>query len=375
MSRPAGPAAGKDPARELDRVRGAIDELDARLVELLNQRARLALEAGRLKGPGAPAHAPEREAAVLRGVAGRGEGPLQPRHLRAVFTEVIAACRSLQQELALAYLGPEGTHSHQAAVRAAGRSAGLRPQPSLAAVFQQVAGGGCRLGLVPVENSCEGPVQETLDLLAAGGLVVCGEVLLPVEHALLSTEPDLAAVHTVYSHPQALAQCDRWLSAHLPGAQRLPAASTALAAVKAAGAPGTAAVASASLAGGGLRLLAGSIQDAAGNQTRFLLLGRRACPPTGRDKTSLVMSLPHRAGTLQGALQVLADAGLNLCRIVSRPLPGRPGEYRFHLDFWGHRDQPATARALEDLRALALELTVLGSYPAAAEEAAGHGRG
>jgi len=366
---PAGtmPAAAEPTPPELARCRRRIDHLDRCLLELLNRRAELAKEIARLKqAAGIAVFAPQREASLVEELVRRSRGPLPPQAVRAVFREVIGACRHLQEPLTVACLGPAHTFSHQAARSRFGRLSRLLAVDELAEVFAAVERGRAQVGVVPVENSWEGGVGQALDLLAATPLRLCGEILLPVRHALAAATPRLEEVRVVYSHPQALAQCRAWLDRHLPLTARVPTPSTAAAVERAAAEPGAAAVASEEAAHArGLTILAQAIQDQPHNATRFLVLGRQDCPPTGNDKTSLVFTLPHRPGTLHRALEPLARAGLNLTRIESRPTRQRPWEYVFFLDFLGHRAQEPAAGALAELSECVLQLRVLGSYPAA----------
>ncbi len=362
--------SGGDREAELVRLRREIDAIDLQLLELLNQRARRALAIARCKDElGSPVFVPQREAQVLQGLARANQGPLSQESLAAIFQQVMAACRSLQAPLKVAYLGPELTYSHQAALSHFGPECRLVARDSLDDVFEEVERGQAQLGVIPVENSTEGGVTAALDRFLESDLVVCGEVFLPVSHCLLSAGTDLAGITTVHSHPQALAQCRGWLRRNLPGAKAVEAPSTAGAARTVRNHQEAAAIASPLAARHlGLEILARDIQDNPRNLTRFFIVGRTPCPASGRDKTSLAFTLPHRPGSLHRALGLLSGRGLNLTRIESRPTKDRPWEYAFFVDFIGHRQDPEVARALAELEEEVDSLKVLGSYPQGGSE-------
>lgn len=355
------------PAQPLDlaSLRQRIDELDRELVDILNQRAACAAAMPGLKRQaGQGAFAPAREAMLLRALTESNNGPLSAQALTRIMREVISSCRDLQAPLAVAVLGPQGTFSHAAALARFGGAAQVVCTGSIGEVFDAVARGKVDTGLAPVENSSEGGVNETLDRLLGSSLMVCGETFHRISHALLSTEARLEDIAVVYSHPQALAQCRAWLQQNLPHARLEAEHSTAQAARRAAGEPGAAAVASQLTAElHGLGALAADIQDNPNNITRFLVLGREACPPTGQDKTSLALVTAHKPGTLHRALECFARRGVNLTRIESRPTRERPWEYAFFLDCEGHCEDGPVREALEELNAYSATLRVLGSYP------------
>jgi chorismate mutase/prephenate dehydratase len=264
------------------------------------------------------------------------------------------------------YLGPPGTFTHIVAKLAFADADALADETTIAGVFERVACGDAELGVVPIENSSEGSVALTLDCLLTSSLRIQRELVLDVEHCLVASHGELERVVRVASHPQALAQCRRWLAEHLPGRELSPVASTSAAAREAARDPALAAVASrlaAELAG--LEVVSEGIQDHSPNVTRFVVVGAGDVAPTGRDRTSIVFSLPHQKGALRGALGIFESAGLNLTRIESRPLPGRLWEYLFFVDLEGHAGQPALAAALDELSRSSGMLRVLGSYPRA----------
>jgi chorismate mutase/prephenate dehydratase len=357
-------------ASEIDRLRERIDDLDRMIVSLLAQRAQCALQAAEVKaGQGRSVFDPERERQVLARVGEIKADPLPPEAVKRIYREVVSACRGVQTPLKAAFLGPEGAFSHAAALARFGGSTIFRPQASIAQVFADVEAGRSEYGVVPVENSLNGAVDPTLDEWLQSDLKIRDEVLLPVELAVLSKETELGGVSRVYSHPQALAQCRDWLAANLPGAELAEAASTSAAARRVADEPKAAAVGSTVLAERyGLHVLAEHIQDRANNQTRFFVIGRQDAPATGRDKTSVLFSTAHCPGALQTALAPLAEAGVNLTRIESRPTREKAWEYVFFIDLEGHRTEDRVDRALDGLAKTARRYKLLGSYPAAEEQ-------
>jgi chorismate mutase/prephenate dehydratase len=356
----------------LPSLRQAIDAVDDQVLALLNRRAALAAEVGRLKAaaaPGALFHAPAREREVLARLEAAGGGPFPASAVRTVFQEIMSACLSLEKPLRVAFLGPEGTFTHLAARHQFGGSSQSLPQGTIQAVFQAVERRRADYGVVPVENGTEGSVDTTLDAFLDSPLAICAEILLPVDQALLlRPELDLGGVRRVYSHPQALGQCRRWLEAHLPGADRIEAPSTSEAARLAREDAEGAAVAS-ELAADlfGLRVAETRIQDLAANATRFLVLGPASAEPTGRDRTTLLAMAQDGPGALLRLLEPLARRGLNLSRIQSRPTRRKLWEYAFFLDVEGHAADAPMAEALVELRAACASLKVLGSYPRAME--------
>jgi chorismate mutase/prephenate dehydratase len=346
-------------------MRALIDGLDQRLVKLLSERARLAQRIGKLKQGGA--YRPEREAQVLRRVRRLNSGPLSDAALARVFTEIMSACRALEDEMRVAYLGPPGTFSQEAAMRHFG---GLVPMVSCATideVFRQVEGGALGYGVVPVENSTEGAIGRTLDLLLTTQAKVCGEVMLPVRQCLMSKSRKRADIRRIYSHTQSLAQCQQWLARNLPGAERVAVVSNAEAAQRAAKERGAAAIASRTAASlYGLSLLARNIEDDTRNTTRFLVLAGHDAAPSGRDKTSLILSTRNVPGAMHDLLAPLAANGVSMTRLESRPARTGLWEYVFYIDIEGHRDDAKVAKALAELERKASFLKNLGSYPAAA---------
>jgi chorismate mutase/prephenate dehydratase len=351
----------------VDEWRTRIDEIDRQLLGLLSQRARLALDIGRVKlGAGRPVFVPEREQEVLDELVRLNAGPLTGAAVRAIWSEVLSACRSLQHPFRVAYFGPPGTNTHVAAVRHFGASAEHVPVRGIGDVFAEVERGRADVGVVPIENSTEGAVNHTLDGLIDSELSICGEVSLEIHHHLLSRSTDLAGVKRVASHPQALGQCRQWLDRNLPEAEIVETPSTGVAAEQAVQDPSVAAVAN-ELAARlyGLPVLRERIEDYANNVTRFVVIGRQAAGRTGRDKTSILFAIRDEVGALYRILEPLATARLNLTRIESRPTRRRPWEYVFFVDFEGHRDDPVTQGVLAAVRERCLFVKVLGSYPMA----------
>lgn len=350
----------------LDELRRKIDEADDRIIDALKARAEAARQIGHLKAQsGQEAFAPEREAELFRRLDAANAEPLPAEALKAIFTEVISACRALERRLRISYLGPEFTFSHQAVLARFGCVCDPVAFPSVHEAVSAVASDQADVAMAPVENSTEGPVGETFDSLVEAELQVVGEFYLGIRHTLVG-EASLDDVDEVYSHPQPLAQCRRWLTHHLPNAKLIPTSSSADAAARAAEAGRAAAIAPEEAGrASGLDVLAADIQDDPANRTRFWIVGNHTAGATGRDKTSLVIATPHRAGALHAALQPFRDFDINMTMIHSRPLKGRAWEYLFFVDFQGHAGDPGPTEALKALRELCPMLKVLGSYPAA----------
>lgn len=353
-------------ARSLDDLRRQIDELDARVVALLNERARIVVEIGKLKRrDNAQVYAPSRESLVLRRVIEANEGPLPDSAVHAIFREVMSACIALEHPLKVAYLGPQTTFTHLAAQAKFGSSVEYLPNRDIPGIFRSVASGAADLGVVPVENSIDGGVTDTLDAFMAYTLQVCSELVVEVHHCLMAPSRE-TVVERVYSKPQVFAQCGHWLSEHYPDAELVSVSSTARACEVAAQEPCAAAIAhSAAAATYGLAIIHKNIEDVAHNVTRFVVLGRESCRPSGRDKTSLVLSVAHRAGALVEALEPFRANAISLTRIESRPSKRSPWEYYFFVDFEGHQEQEPVRRAIEQVQKACNYLQVLGSYPIA----------
>lgn len=349
------------------RLRQRIDQINQRLVRLLGERARLAMRIGALKRDNrSEVYQPARESEVLANAIRQNPGPLTDDQVRRIFVEIVSACRALERPLRIAYLGPEHTYSHEAARAHFGSSAEFLAAPSIPAVFQAIEGEEAGLGVVPVENSTEGSVTLTLDLFIETPLVIIGEILMPIRHALLARGGDPDALRRIVAHQQSLAQCRNYLAANFPRCELEAVASNAYAAKLAADHPDWGAIASVAAATAyGLTVLAENIQDASKNTTRFLVIGKEPAGRTGRDKTSLLCAIPERAGALHEALGLFARNSINLTMIQSRPQRSKPWAYLFFVDFQGHRDDPKVRRVLAALKERALFLKVLGSYPEA----------
>jgi chorismate mutase/prephenate dehydratase len=358
-----------DLQKALAGVRAEIDGIDGELLNLLNQRARCAQKVGEIKaahGEAGHIYRPEREAQVLRRLQDANPGPLASENITFFFREVMSACLSLEEPLGIAFLGPLGTFSESAATKHFGHAARLSPQSSIDDVFREVESGHAQYAVVPVENSTEGAVGRTMDLLLGTQLKICGEVVVRIHQNLLTNETNLADITKVYSHAQSLAQCHEWLNRMLPGAQRISVGSNAQAAQMATEEKGVAAIAGeAAAARYQLPRLAENIEDEPNNTTRFLVLGKHDAGPSGRDKTSLIMSAPNRTGALHELLLPLSSAGVSMCRLESRPARNALWEYVFYVDIEGHRDEPSIKNALEELASRSAYLKTLGSYPVA----------
>ncbi len=354
-------------SEELNKLRVSIDEIDAQMLKLLNQRAEVAQRIGHLKF--GVAYKPEREAEVLRRVMEKNPGPLADATAAYLFREIMSACLALERPVQVAHLGPPGTFSEAAAIKHFGHAAEVVPCASFDEVIRRAESGTVGFAIVPVENSTEGAIGKSLDLMLQTPLHVCGEVMLRIHHHLLahSAAVDFMSIKRVYSHPQSLAQCHLWLAANLPHAERVPASSNAEAARLAQIEPDTAAIAGEAAAGRyGLARVAQNIEDEPSNTTRFLVLGSLQAEATGKDKTSLAMSAKNQPGAIHELLAPLAAHGVSMTRLESRPSRTANWEYYFFVDIEGHRNDPPVAQALREIEAKALHLKVMGSYPVAA---------
>lgn len=351
----------------LDKLRTTIDQLDEQLVTLLNRRAAVAAEIGRVKAlKDGDFHVPSREREVHERVVRLNEGPLPPEALRGIFREIMSACLALESPVKVAFLGPMATFTHMAATQQFGMSAQLVPQKSIPAVFEEVEKGRALYGVVPVENSTEGMVSHTLDMFVESDLKITAEILLEVSHDLLSRTGRIEDVRKVYSHPQALAQCRHWLEENLPNVPLVDVASTALAAQIVAEDLNAAAIAGCSAAEHyGLKVVRSRIEDQVNNFTRFIVVARKMAEPSGNDKTSILFSVKDEPGILYRMLEPFARRGVNLSKIESRPVKTKAWEYIFFLDMAGHiADQPVQD-AIDELRQFCQFLKILGSFPRA----------
>ena len=361
-------------APSLASLRDEIDAIDQEVLALLNRRARVAERVGHVKravDADAQVFRPEREAQVVRRLESLNEGPLPREAIGTIFREVMSACRSLERPAVVAYLGPEGTYSEQAVILQFGRSVERRACTTIDAIFREVESKAADFGVIPIENSTEGTVNRSLDLLVNSPLRICGEVALAIHHHLLTKSGALVddagvAVSRVCSHPQALAQCIGWLDAHHPDLERVPVASNGLAARMAADDPTIAAIAGdLAIERYGLVAVASHIQDLARNTTRFAVIGPIDATPSGRDQTSIVFSVANQAGAVHEAIEPLARHRVSMTRFESRPSRTGVWVYHFYIDVEGHASEPSVAAALAELKGRAGFFKVLGSYPLA----------
>jgi len=354
---------------QLASLRASIDALDEQLLALLARRAQLAREVGQLKAhQETPVWRPEREATIIARLRDRNPGPLSGAAIESIWREVISACRDVERRLRIAYLGPPGTFSELALLKHFGQSVDTLPCPSIDEVFRSAESGRADFGIVPVENSSEGAVNRSLDLMLQSPLRISAEVSLAVRHNLLRREASLEGIRCVYAHPQALAQCTAWLDRNLPGAERAAVASNAEGARLASISPESAAIAAESAAQRyGLCVVQAAIQDDPHNRTRFVVLGAHQCAASGVDQTSLILSVPDRAGAVHHLIEPLARHGVSMKRFESRPARQGHWEYYFYIDVLGHQREPAVAAALKELGERAAFVKIVGSYPRAPE--------
>lgn len=351
----------------IDELRKQIDAIDAQLVALINERSRCAVDIGRAKRDAGQnsVYSPERERDVLERLCAANKGPLSDAALTAIWKEMMSGSLALEKPLKVAYLGPEGSFSHLAAIEKFGRSVELVPVRDIAAVFDHVARQSADYGIVPVENTTGGAVRDTMEcfLDVPGPVQVCAEMALPVHQNLLS-KTGLDRVKKVYSKPQVFDQCRNWLAKNLPQADLVAVGSTTEAALLASRVDGTAAIASSMAAElYSLTIVDPAIEDNPQNQTRFLVLGRESAGPTGRDKTCLLFSVAHKAGALVEVLKIFHRFGINMTKIESHPSPSKSWEYLFFVDIEGHAMDDSVREALQAAREHTRQLEVLGSFP------------
>lgn len=350
---------------KLKPLREQIDAIDAQILDLLNKRARIAQQVGHVKAEtNAPVFRPEREAQVLRKVVERNAGPLVGGDVQTIFREIMSSCRALERRVNVAYLGPAGTFSEQAVYRQFGHAVEGVPCASIDEVFRAAEAGTADFGVVPVENSSEGAVNRTLDLLLQTTLSISGEQSIPVHHNLMTKTGSMEGVMRICSHSQTLAQCMLWLNQHHPDIERQAVASNGEAARMASEDPTTAAIAG-EVAGQryNLAVVNAHVQDDPHNRTRFLVIGRLQPAPSGRDKTSLVLAVPNKSGAVYNMLAPLARHGVSMTRFESRPARIGTWEYYFYVDVEGHAQEEHVAKALADLKRNAAFFKILGSYP------------
>lgn len=360
--------AKKDNATALDQPRQRIDQLDRQLVELLNQRAKVVVEIGNIKREDDyPIYAPARERQVLNQIRQYNQGPLSNQCLDAIWRELMSGSFVLERSLKIGYLGPSGSFSHLAARLKFGTSVDYRDLEDIKSVFDETARGNVDLGLVPIENSAMGGIGDTLDSFLDSSVRVFAEVLISVHHNLLANCPP-EQIQRLYSRPEIFTQCRRWISQHLPQAQRVPVASSSKASEIASSEPNTAAIGS-SLAGEiyGIHKRATNIEDNPNNVTRFFVISTQQAKPSDNDKTALMFTTAHKPGALSAVLDVFRDHGLNLTHIDKRPSQRVNWEYYFFVDFLGHETEPRVRKAIEEARSHCLQMTVLGSFPRASD--------
>lgn len=354
----------------LDDIRKGIDQIDSKLLSLLTERAELVHQVGEVKKrDGLQIYAPEREEALLRKLVEMNQGRLPEKSIRAIYREIMSAALALEDDLKIAYLGPRGTWTHQAAIKKFGHSVEYGAQPNFAEVFDQVTRRKADYGVVPIENSTEGAVSHTLDLFVDSPLHICAQILLRIENGLMAAIPR-EEIKTLYSHPQVFGQCRNWILRHFPEADLVEVSSTTRAAeiAKEKANEGAAAL------GGplaaelhGLTLLEECIQDRATNTTRFLVIGEKTCPSTGNDRTSILFAIHDRPGSLVRALQAFEHFDINMSKIESRPSKRKDWEYVFYVDLAGHCEDIKLKEAIDELEQHCSMVKILGSYPDVAE--------
>jgi len=365
-----------DNAAQLNQLRDDIDSIDASICKLISDRARCAQTVADVKKSSLSAeqakdvvyYRPEREAQVLRKAMEMNDGPLDDEEMARLFREIMSACLALEKPIEVAYLGPEGTFTQQAALKHFGHSAVAKPFSAIDEVFREVEAGAVNYGVVPVENSTEGVVNHTLDNFMGSNLFICGEVELRIhQHMLVSDVTKTDSISRIYSHSQSLAQCRKWLDAHYPNAERIAVSSNADAAKRLKGEWNAAAIAGQMAADlYDLNVHAHKIEDQPDNSTRFLIIGSQEVPASGKDKTSIVVAMRNEPGALHDLLQPFYSNGIDLTRVETRPAASGTWNYVFFIDFAGHKNDELVSKALAEVGAKASDLRVLGSYPQAA---------
>lgn len=353
----------------LKAARTRIDALDQQLQQLINERAGIAREIAQIKadnGESGDCYRPGREAEILQAVAARNSGPLSNEAITRLMREIMSACLSLESPLKVAYLGPEGTYTQAAVYKHFGHAVGSLAMTAIDEIFREVEAGNADYGVVPVENSTEGVVSHTLDQLVGSPLVICGEVSLAVHHHLLSNADGLSGIKRVVAHAQSLAQCRKWLDANLPGVMREAVASNGEAARLVSGESESAAIAARAASDlYSVPVMASNIEDEPNNTTRFLVLGKQKVPATGRDMTSIMVSIRNEPGMLHKLLTPAAEIGVDLSRIESRPSRRAAWDYNFFIDLEGHAEEDRVRQVIQQIESQAAYLKILGSYPKA----------
>ncbi|MDX1589819.1 MAG: prephenate dehydratase [Oleiphilaceae bacterium] len=362
--------SGKAPSSSLDELRQRIDGIDNELMRLISDRAHCAQQVAQVKLAADPQasvvyYRPEREAQILRKIKSLNPGPLADEEMARLFREIMSACLALEKPMQIAFLGPEGTFTQAAALKHFGHSVLTSPMGAIDEVFREVESGNAHYGVVPVENSTEGMVNHTLDLFMHSPLRICGEVQLRIHHHLLTRpDGDMGRIRRIYSHQQSFAQCRQWLDSHWPGPERITVSSNAEAARRAAAETDAAAIAG-DMAEElyGLKAQSRNIEDRPDNTTRFLIIGQESVPASGRDKTSILVSMRNHPGALYKLLAPFHDHGISLTRIETRPSPSGTWAYVFYIDFEGHPSDELVAQALKSVEEQAVEVKHLGAYP------------
>lgn len=348
----------------LEDLRKQIDSIDARLIELVNERARVVVEVGKLKqAEAAPIYVPHREKAVFERISQLNKGPLPDKTLIAIWRELMSGSFFLERPLRIGYLGPRGSFSHNAAILKFGQSVDYEPLTDIRGIFEEVSKGHCDFGIVPVENSAGGGVRESLDAFVETDVMVCAEIHMAIHHNLMANCP-MDEIERIYSQPEVFAQCRGWLARAFKEAKTIPMASSSRSAQLAAEEKGSAAIASAIAAEiYGLKVLCQNIEDISNNVTRFLIIGKEDAQPTGDDKTVVLFSTAHRTGALVDVLNVFREYDINMTNIGSRPNKKREWEYYFFVDILGHRLDEHVKKALAEAKGHCLQLSLLGSFP------------
>lgn len=350
----------------LDDIRKTIDQIDTQLLDLLSQRADAVHEVGEIKKKeGLQIYAPEREDALLKSLVEKNKGRLPEKSIRAIYREIMSAALALEDHLKIAYLGPEGTWTHQAAISKFGHSVDYSAQGNFSDVFDQVTRRHANYGVVPIENSTEGAVSSTLDLFVDSPLRICSQILLRIENGLMASIAR-EDIKTLYSHPQVFGQCRNWILRNFPEADMVECSSTTKAAqiAKEKAHEGAAAMGGPLAAEmSGLSMIETAVQDRATNTTRFLVIGEETCPPTGNDRTSILFSVHDKPGSLVKALRAFDSLEINLSKIESRPSKQKDWEYIFYVDLAGHCEDPEVGEALNTLETHCSLVKILGSYP------------
>ncbi len=348
----------------LEELRKKIDSIDERLVELINDRAQVVVEVGKLKqADSTPIYVPHREKAVLDKIAELNKGPLPDKTMQAIWRELMSGSFALERPILIGYLGPQGSFSHNAAMLKFGQSVDYEALTDIRGIFEEVSKGHCDFGIVPIENSAGGGVRESLDAFVETDVMVCAEVSMAIHHNLMANCP-MSDIKRIYSQPEVFAQCRNWLSSTFKEAEIIPMASSSKAAKLAATETGSAAIASAVAAEiYGLKVLCQNIEDVSNNITRFLIISKQDSLPSGDDKTIILFGTAHKAGALVDVLNVFRGHGINMTNIGSRPNKKREWEYYFFVDLLGHREDENVKKALAEAGKHCLQLSILGSFP------------